>query len=457
MNQLRLRHFILAMCTALPLFLFACDTGELPSDDLLTFCTNHSDCEIGESCIGGLCERVQVTRCDSNIQCESGKCNTHEGVCEPVSSGDGDGGDGNTDIGDGGDGNNGDGNSGDGGDGDGGDGSIGDGGDGDGGDGDGGDGSNGDGGDGDGGDGPVVEPGGPCNSKYDCPDNYTCLNNTCQEPRSNCNSSDQCPRGKICDFTRKCVDGCEDGRDCPAGELCHPNRFVCETCSTANPCPAGQVCNNSVCETPKTCSSSAQCNQQQPGTICEGGQCVNCRSHSVCDQDPYKYGSDKKAICATDGLCREPTCSDDQCVKDHGNLYFCNTTSGSCAKRECATDADCPSQAMACNPLTFRCEVLTGCDGADLNTCHNSCSSNGRLCDELRCTCYEGSGIGEACISDFECAPNLGCALGICMGVCEGGINIGGVTIGATCSTTGKSCGVAEFLMELMFGFAACE
>lgn len=393
----------------------------------------QADCKAGEACVAGFCEKLQTERCSSNADCTNGACNLLTGACEVTDPGDG-GDDGGTDGGtDGGDDGGTDGGT------DGGDGGE------DGGT-DGGDDGGTDGGDG------GSEPGGPCTTKYDCPDDHVCTNKKCVSAGGSCTSSEQCPRGEICDFTRKCVAGCEDVRDCPEGQLCHPNRYVCEVCSVGNPCPVGQVCQNEQCITPVTCSTHAQCDQQSPGTVCVDGQCTNCASHASCNVEPYNQGDPKRTVCATDGLCRAAVCKVEEC-EAKGEGYFCNSVTGTCDRRECVSDAECVQAGYVCDPLSFRCVVPNPCQGTDLTDCRSGCQAQGSFCDELRCVCYEGSEQYEPCVSDADCAQGLYCMLGLCDEVCEGSL-----LLGYRGSYTGNKCDTffCEF-STVFFGFKMCS
>lgn len=305
-----------------------------------------------------------------------------------------------------------------------------------------------DGGSDDGGSEPVIS----CATKYDCPEKQICLVEECVPASGNCTSSAQCPRGQVCAFTGKCIDGCEDGRDCRANELCHPNRDVCETCSVGNPCPSGEVCLNEQCVTAANCTSSSECAAQAPGTVCENGACLNCTSHSSCNVSPYNDGDTKRTVCATDGMCRATACEVAEC-ESRGPQYFCNTLTGSCDLRECTTDGECLLPGTVCHPLTYRCEVPGNCQDDFLSSCQTGCQAQGRLCDELRCTCYQGADMQEPCVDDQDCAQGLYCMLGLCDEKCV--LDGSGGFVG---SRTGRTCDfVMCFFSETFFGMQLCQ
>lgn len=388
-------------------------------------CTANSDCGNGKICVAGLCE--EAARCESDADCAGGECDLLRGVCKLPTVDPTDGGEDPWNPPDGGP--------------DGGDGGS--------------DGGPDDGGPGDGGDGGPVLPS-SCTSKCDCPDNYICRNSKCISPGSGCNTAADCPKGKICNYTGTCVTGCApDGPcDCPADKFCHPNKYLCEGCSLTNPCPGGQTCVGGACITPPSCSTTADCASKQDGTICVGGACTNCNSHSDCGVAPYKDANPKKSVCAADGLCKAPSCNDADCKKSLGDKAYCDTVNNTCATRECLTDTDCAS-GLKCDPVSFRCADPGGCTGDVLDQCRQSCQAQSRTCNEVACNCAGGGSGGGGqdapCSTDADCDTGAGyfCGLGLCSEKCQLPFMTGSVT-GRTCDALG--C----FFLTFFFGVPIC-
>lgn len=270
-------------------------------------------------------------------------------------------------------------------------------------------------------DGELSGLGGPCTTGAQCEAELVCKNGKCDNPSSDnrCADSNDCPRGKICNFSGMCEDGCESNADCDLPKMCHPDKFTCESCSLSNPCGAGKSCVAGVCEDTQPCSDTAQCAAKVDGTVCVAGQCVNCKRHQDCAVEVY--GQEGRS-CGLSGLCEVPMCSDSYCQQQLGNQAYCDTTQTppACAISSggCQNDGQCAGD-MVCDLNTSTCVGAGACVGAELTSCQSECQAQGRSCNAATCLCGSAGGsgnggYGDQCISAADCQPGLNCAMNIC-------------------------------------------
>jgi Cys-rich repeat protein len=182
-----------------------------------------------------------------------------------------------------------------------------------------------------------------CSTSAECPDGYTCTNDTCVPPDqpTSCNSNSDCAAGSYCDATTgQCTPG--------------------QTCGADGTCPTGTTCDSSGTCVPVECTSNSDC---ATGSVCENGSCV------------------------VTGYCTDSS----QC----GDGYYCDTTRGTCAQASCAGDVTCNLGAPTCPPD----QVPTIADGCWTGLCLAVAS-----CDaDPSCAVLNTE---SSCLARNDCAPS---------------------------------------------------
>lgn len=333
-----------------------------------------------------------------------------------------------------------------------------------------------------------------CTSDADCSNGQTCGTSGHCEGGAPCTTADECDPGQICDGgTCQAFDpdvGCT-ADTCPRDHQCNPGSAMCEGClndafcqsSAFGPkcdttddgvgpgpgycyfecgadvnrdCADGFTCSDGLCVA--SCQDNSAC---ENGLACVRGSCGACEADNNCDPGQLCNG----------GLCVDnPGCDDAQCQTNLGGAYYCDSAANQC--RLGCTDASCGTadgkdcnpcpDGGACNATTHQCEGGTNnCDPAQCD----QCAAMGMVCDSNTCQCTipgggtggTGTGqVGEACMTDKDCADGLGCSgaiellgmPGTCGEVCSGGL------LGCMCADPSKSCSLT---MCITFGSAPCE
>lgn len=183
-----------------------------------------------------------------------------------------------------------------------------------------------------------------CENELDCPDDYLCVNGTCQYCCPVCKDENDCWPGQCCNNERcgECpveVDGddepiidgdedeeepvipgcentCQRSGDCLVeGQVCGPGGCCVDSCATTG-CPEGQTCNpnNGYCEwCDPVCPQGQCCNYHQDfwycgsccvppcpeGEACQGGRCIQLACPTC--ESGYRCGPDTGYICVPTG------------------------------------------------------------------------------------------------------------------------------------------------------------
>lgn len=372
------------------------DAGPVVVD---TTCGSDSDCQSGETCVGGLCLR----RCSVDDVCDAGQYCSVNGFCEMGcrSSEDCTG-----DLLC----------------------------------------SN----------GACVGASGSCASKDDCPSGLVCIDNACASPPATCSGPQDCPDDQLCNgFTQVCFDpspagcnnaadcddvaGCEAGCTCDATHACVSGASctietelqdcgiggICQngTCMPTPGCnaqadcdPMGLYCDlaNHICTRTGTCTSSSECTNQAPSTFCNtsAGRCeiptcinggVTCDPGDDCD-DEGRCVPPAGSTCSSNLECC-PDDSDENQTCAAGVVEYCDITAGSLSgacRAGCRSDSDCNMAAgESCNSL-HQCSSSnsSGGDGEPC-TAQEDCRA-GYFCGVLTSVCY------ETCANEGDICPETG-------------------------------------------------
>ncbi len=239
-----------------------------------------------------------------------------------------------------------------------------------------------------------------CISDGDCPNGYTCNDNS-ECVAKICESKADCDHGKICVNTR-CVNGCESNSDCENNETCNTQTKQCEKgedCRIEDNCGQGFECDqlSGRCVAKLSCSTQADCAE---GYKCEGSQCIakiRCYANEECSNGE---------VCRVDGYCDIDTgCDSDQyCLNKNPGKPACNTSSGMCY--ECVTNEHCSNlEKPICNTMTHTCGTEEGPSGecqAD-----SDCGMNKRC--NTNVSPHECIDMMTSCHSDNDCQSGMHC------------------------------------------------
>ncbi len=377
------------------------DAGPVVVDNT---CSNESDCQSGETCVGGLCMR----RCSVDDVCDAGQYCSANGFCEQGcrSSDDCDG------------------------------------------------------------EklcsaGSCIEATGSCVSKADCPEGLVCKNNACTSPPDVCAGPEDCPGEQLCNgFTQVCFDpsptGCNNASDCAdeagceAGCTCDSEHTCvsgasCSVETELQDCGVGGLCQSNVCVPQPGCNAQADCDPM--GLYCDLANHI-CTRTSQCNDDAACVSQAPATYCnMTQHRCEVPTCinggvtcnagdecnSEGRCVPPAGSACSSNL--------ECCPDDSNGNQSCAAG-VTEYCDIPAGALSGD---CRQGCRSDsdcnmaaGESCNALhQCSTSSSAGDGgdgAACQGQEECRAGYFCGVmtHVCYEKCE--------TEGEICPETGKTC-----------------
>jgi hypothetical protein len=205
---------------------------------------------------------------------------------------------------------------------------------------------------------------------------------------------------------------CEDDDDCEGSAVC-VGRACTATgeCEEDSECDTGLVCRSERCVLPVTtdvCDDSSTC---RASDVCLDGQCTRteCATDDDCPDD---------ALCAGT-ICRwAPPCGSDAC-DERGD----GTCRGGLCVPSCATNADCGgTRATGCVDQRCVSVCTTSADCAPGGACTSG------FCQDPQCVtsadCAEGETCSRgACLPAGGCRSNADCAEG---SVCDDGLCVGG-------------------------------
>ena len=221
----------------------------------------------------------------------------------------------------------------------------------------------------------------PASCNKTCSSNGSCNSCTCSPTLSNCTIAKYCSQG-VC---QPCSAGTANCNQTPA-DSCEVNTNTsnsnCGACG--NNCGTGKYCNAGVCANIPQCTSSSQCNDNNPCTTdtCTGGNCqfTPKTQGSVCETTSF---------CDANKLCSQKTCnSQGQCITP-ASCTDCPNLFGQCGQANC-------SNAACSNP------ILSG----------TSCNDNNSLTQNDTCNSFGacvGASMFSACTPDWSCSDWRAC------------------------------------------------
>ncbi len=250
-----------------------------------------------------------------------------------------------------------------------------------------------------------------CGTDEDCEEGFGCKEHACTQlpcpespcaPGTTCNETTglcvECLADGDCPANHHCVDDvcqppktCESSKDCELDEVCDKDLLVCVECSIDADCPQGFRCTANVCEIILVCTSDKDCKQY--GKVCDKaiGECVDCLTDLDCPPD--KWCSAAKCLPdVCDQAAAWPACLDGDVVtcSANGNLASLVTD---CIDGQFCEGAEC--KPWLCTPDS------QGCNGNAAFVCKS-----------------DGSGYLQV----VECGEAKACSGGVCKDVvCEPG------------------------------------
>lgn len=192
-------------------------------------------------------------------------------------------------------------------------------------------------------------------------------------------------------------------------------------CSFDVQCPPGEICESGRCV--GGCRSALDCGS---GLVCRDAACAPCTDTAQCPEGE---------LCGGDGRCVEDQgCTDSACKSTLGAAYSCDPAAGQCV-RGCTAEGCDVGDGANCNPCDppATCDAATGtCSGQTCDCAALGCEVLGQVCDLALCGCTtptgDGTGqVGDTCVSEADCLPELGCQSAL------PGMGLPG-TCGAVCS-----------------------
>ncbi|MBI5498008.1 MAG: hypothetical protein HY904_23595 [Deltaproteobacteria bacterium] len=294
---------------------------------------------------------------------------------------------------------------------------------------------------------------GTCGTKADCDATKVCTDGQCVNPPATCSGPQDCPGSGQCNgFTHACFD---PAGDCTVAADCNGKPGCTEgcTCTQDRRCVATPTCTltdeatvcgvNSYCDTaqnPSRCASSPTCQRQAD---CDAAALSCNRTTHLCLRAPTCSGETDCTAAApftkcntAAGHCQEPTCT-------NGGITCSGTetcgTDGRCSPggaQTCTTNTDCPAT-QYCDNATLTCK--TGCrSDANCNAAAGEKCNNAHACVVVTGTdggSAGGAGDGEACPNgDGDCRVGYACSplLGVCREQCT--------SASCPCPQTGYGC-----------------
>jgi hypothetical protein len=276
-----------------------------------------------------------------------------------------------------------------------------------------------------------------CRDDSGCAAGQICEQSTC---RAGCRADSGCAAGQICD-QMMCRAGCRDDSGCAAGQICEQS--LCRAgCRADATCGAGKICDDATLACRAGCRATADCPLEQlcnttsttcvagcdgdarcaAGHICESGQCITgCRTDATCPTGQRCFNQICRTYCLADTDCPlEHVCVGNECVNGCGKpggwpnpqedfkrcpagttcrwsgCWTDGVSMGSCVSASCTID---------CSPINVRQAEELICAFSSLLTTEYTCygSNGGQRCLGI---CNGGSNIGKACRTAGQlCAP----------------------------------------------------
>jgi hypothetical protein len=220
-------------------------------------------------------------------------------------------------------------------------------------------------------------------------------------------------------------------RECGTGTACTTLGCTVE-CTTSDQCARGTECERGLCVSPREtaptasiecapCTTTAECEATDPGTICVDGACV----------PPARPTCDTTAPCAAgrvcvDGECRLPEetcrftseCGDERVCVDQHCTYACPDvpcpTGSTCTDGYCreTPTVDCTTSTMCgAGEVCIDGSCWSGCDSADDCGVGRYCGTDGR--------CRLDDVPHPVCSPETPCASGAVCVDGVCRSPCE--------------------------------------
>ncbi len=256
-----------------------------------------------------------------------------------------------------------------------------------------------------------------CTDARDCPDGFTCVDRSCQQP--SCRSNDDCDPGTICSAD-VCVPGCRTHLECEEGESCEAGSCrrpmsectICAGCNQDSDCGSSQAYHcvdmgNSVGQCTKSCESSDDCDgdsacwEVQSGRstfrLClapDPGPGELCPSDYVCELDPVEPAGSCPGVWDFCALGKQGCGGrSDYCIQTGANAK-CSCTCRS--DEECGEGQRCLADPATGTPVCYLESLLDPC-GTEL-------CQPGLYCLDDRCAALCG---GKACRSGQICEDEV--------------------------------------------------
>ncbi len=279
-----------------------------------------------------------------------------------------------------------------------------------------------------------------------CDDENPCTDDSCN-PATGCvftpNNANTCTDNNLCTQVDECLNGtclglnqvnCTPDSNLCTTEACNPNTGLCESINNSLPCDDGNAC-----------TTADQC----VGGACTGLAPTNCDDGNPCTDDACNpstgcFHTDNTAACDDGNACTTgDTCSGGSCQPGTGTLN-CNDnnvcTSDSCNPGTGCVHADAAGPCDDGNPCTTADQCGSGgaCVGGPPLDCNDgnfctadSCNpASGCVHADISASCNDNN----VCTTD-SCNPATGCVHTAASGSCDDG---NPCTTADTCS--GGSC-----------------
>lgn len=204
-----------------------------------------------------------------------------------------------------------------------------------------------------------------CDTSYDCPNGYSCVNRTCTSNTNTCSAPKDCPSGSVCGADRHCHTGSCSTYGCSTGYDCTLTGGALQCLPHGGPAPGVDAGDAGAAE----CSSDSTCSTKL-GT---GAKCLN-------------------------GSCVAPA---DQCTDATQCLGTAQCVNGVCTP-SCDATHPCPTG--------YACDNAKGVCTGNPNPCTSSTQcTGGNVCVDSHCVspCPTGTKTG--------CLPGLVCTAGGCV------------------------------------------
>jgi len=256
-----------------------------------------------------------------------------------------------------------------------------------------------------------------CRTDSDCPGPETCLEGCCGtacEPTIECVSSQNCPDGWSCGVSNICEQGCVRDSDCPFG-ICITGEeggigTCVEPCVADDDCGSGFSCyENSFCRADvQPCSNDGEC--PNDFEICLDGSCqYGCRSDDECGTSSLCVDNVCEYICSNDDECSQlgygDKCERSSKARAQARSYYRRiqrVTGGTAAEFD-------RWEALADGSTTGYCvDVVLDENGNEVTQ---------RACEGFELCSADGSCERRPCIGDVDCPSGSCLSDGMC-GLC---------------------------------------